>query len=193
LTATPRCTLLARIKDPKDSDAWRQFERLYSPLLYRYARGRGLARHDAEEVRDQCLEVIVRKIGEFEYDRHKGGFKNWLFRMVSHKVTDLHRKRREVHADSKDLRALVDPEPTPDELWEQTWQYEHLKFGVEQVRNEVAERDFQAFRMLVTDECSVAEVCRRLDLNPNQVYKAKARVLRRVREQLIAMDPELAP
>ena len=34
--------------------------------------------------------------------------------------------------------------------------------------------------MLLFDDCTVKEVCTSLGLNPNQVYKAKARVLKHV-------------
>ncbi len=64
---TTRKTLLARVKDPADAVAWRQFHELYAPLLYRYARRKGLTRSDAEEVRDQCMAVVVEKIGGFEW------------------------------------------------------------------------------------------------------------------------------
>lgn len=50
---TTRATLLARLKNRSDAEAWSQFQKLYAPLLYRYARGRGLSREDAEDVRDQ--------------------------------------------------------------------------------------------------------------------------------------------
>ena len=50
---TTRTTLLSRLKTRSDAAAWSEFHRIYAPLLYRYARGRGLSRADAEEVRDQ--------------------------------------------------------------------------------------------------------------------------------------------
>lgn len=189
MTAT-RTTLLARVKDRSDAAAWDEFHRLYAPLLYRYARGRGLSREDAEDVRDACLEIVARKIGDFEYDRERGGFKNWLYRIASGKVIDLLRKRREKVADSQDIRGLVDPAPAPDELWDQQWRYEHLKYCVQAVRGSVSERNYQAFSMLLFDEVSVEEVCARLGMNANQVYKAKSRVLRRMREHLSEIDPD---
>ena len=71
--ATTRASLLLRLKDPTDAEAWSEFHKLYAPLLYRYARRRGLSRDDAEEIRDQCLEVVTRKMPTFEYDKEKGG------------------------------------------------------------------------------------------------------------------------
>ena len=181
---TTRASLLLQIKDRSNAEAWSEFHALYAPLLYRYARGRGLARENAEEVRDQCLEVVSRKIKDFDYDKEKGGFKNWLYRIASGKVIDHLRKRREKRADTQALDGLVDPTPTPDEQWEQTWKNEHLKYCVEQVRQHVSEMNYRAFHMLLFEDCTVDEVRARLGMNANQVYKAKSRVLLRVRKIL---------
>ena len=187
---TTRASLLLRIKNRSDAGAWAEFHKLYAPLLYRYARSRGLPRQDAEEVRDECLEVVARKIPRFDYDTEKGSFKNWLYRIASGKVIDLLRKHHERVADTQDLRDLRDAEPTPDELWEQHWKYEHLKRCVEQIRGSVSKMNYEAFHMLLFEECTVEEVCARLGLNANQVYKAKSRVLQRVRQKLTELDPD---
>lgn len=180
--------MLARVRDGADTDAWQQFHALYAPLLYRYARARGLSRADAEEVRDQCLLVVSRKIPDFEYDKRKGGFKNWLYRIASGKVIDWLRKRRECAADTRLMAELRDPGPAPDEVWERHWKNQHLRYCVEQIHGTLSESVYQAFHLLVFEECSVDEVCERLDMNANQVYKAKSRVLKRIREKLAELD-----
>ena len=57
---------------------------------------------------------------------------------------------------------------------------EHLKYCVEKARGRVSERNFRVFQMLLQENCTVEKVCTGLGLNPNQVYKAKARVLKHV-------------
>src|SRR5438477_10246714 len=189
---TTRASLLLRIKDRSDAEAWKDFQELYAPLLYRYARARNLSREDAEDVRDECIAVVARKIAAFEYDKAKGGFKNWLYCIASGKVIDLLRRRHEKQADSGQMAALPDPAPTPDEAWETNWRNQHLTYCVEQVRPHVLEKNFEAFRLLSYEECSVEEVCARLDMTPEQVYQAKSRVLRRVRQLLRELEPDLA-
>ena len=106
--ATTRASLVLSLKNRSNAEAWSEFHKLYAPLLYRYARGRGLPRDDAEEIRDQCLEVVTRKMPTFEYDKEKGGFKNWLRRVADNKVVDFRRKRRERKADTEEVRSLRD-------------------------------------------------------------------------------------
>lgn len=185
-----RHTLLARIKNPNDHDAWREFQELYPPMIFRYGRARGLGRSDAEEVRDQAMLIVARKIRSFEYDRRRGGFKNWLYRIASGLVIDLLRKRRVRQADTEVLRLIESGAPAPDSVWERQWRDEHLRYCVAAVRNQVSELNYTVFCMLVFDGCRVEDICQTLNLSANQVYKAKSLVLRRVREKLRELDSE---
>jgi len=182
--ATTKSTLLERVKNRNDNTAWREFHRLYAPILYRYARVRGLSRDDALEVRDECLKVLAMKMPGFDYVRAKGGFQAWLRRMVHRKTIDFLRKRRIGQAKTTELRRLPDRNPTPEDVWEECWQREHLKYCVNQVRPLVPEKSFRVFRMLMLDDCSVREVCAELGVNTNQVYKAKSLVLKAVRMKM---------
>lgn len=188
--ATTRASLLLSLKNRNDAEAWSEFHKLYAPLLYRYARDRGLSRDDAEEIRDQCLEIVTRKMPAFEYDKEKGGFKNWLRRVADNKVVDFRRKRHDRNADTDEIRSLRDTEPSPAESWEQAWRNEHLKYCVEKARSSVSDRNFRVFQMLLLDGCTVEEVCANLGLNPNQVYKAKARVLKHVSRMMAEFEAD---
>jgi len=179
---------LRRVKDYADRTAWSEFHKLYAPLIYRYVRARGLPRDAAEEVRDQCLEIVTRKIPDFSYSKSKGGFKNWLCTVANSKLVDYLRKRREKHADSQAVQALRAPDPSPDELWERHWHQEHLKYCVASVRGSVSPADYRVFQMLVLDGKSVSEVGTLTNLTANQVYKAKARVLGLVRARLAELE-----
>lgn len=183
---TTRTSLLIRIKDPRNTQAWAEFHELYAPLLYRYARARGLSHEDAEDVRSTCYEAIVRQMPYFDYDKQKGGFKAWLRTLVNRRVVDLLRKHRESPADMRELEQLPAHEPAADEQWEKHWKQQHLCYFVQQAGMQVSSQTFDAFRLLVEEQLSVPEVCRRLNINANQVYKAKAQVLAAVRELMQA-------
>ena len=181
---TTRASLLVRIKDPGASDAWAEFHDLYAPLIYAYARRRGLSREDADDIRSECYRAIVQQIRTFEYDHAKGGFKAWLRTIVDRRIIDMFRKKREQQANTGILCDLEADHPSPDELFERQWRDQHLKHCVEQLRSEVTRTTFEAFSMVVIEGRPVAEVCDELGTNANQIYKAKARMLRRVREKM---------
>jgi len=143
-----------------------------------------LSREDADDVRSECYRAVVQQITDFDYDYAKGGFKAWLRTMVDRRAIDLFRKRREKQANSGDLRELEADLPSPEDVWDTEWRNQHLKHCVEQLRTEVSRSTFEAFSIVVIQGRPVADACDELGMTQNQVYKAKARMLRRVRDKL---------
>lgn len=188
MTST-RTSLLLRIRDPKNSEAWSDFHGLYAPLIYGFARSRGLSDDDAEEVRSACYEAIVQQIAGLEYSKDRGRFRSWLRTIVDRRIADRLRKRRLISLDSHELANIaVDDEA--DRAWDKEWCENHLKFCVNKARMNVSERVYRIFCLLVDDGCSVETVQQRLNVNQNQVYKAKSQMLAAVREVMRDDFPE---
>jgi RNA polymerase sigma-70 factor (ECF subfamily) len=185
---TTRASLLLRVRDLRDGEAWREFCEDYAPLVYRYARSLGLGHADAEEVRDACLAVLAQRMPAFEYVARRGRFKSWLYRIVHGKVVDTLRRHSPTRADTGTLAAIPHPGDSPDQAFERLWRDRLLAQCLEQACASVSRRESRAFRLLLEEERTVEEVCAQLAMNSNQVYKAKARVLARVRELLRAHE-----
>ena len=73
-----RPSLLLRIREPHDAEAWETFVRVYGPLIYRHCRGRGLQDADAAEVTQEVLLQVSRSIRKFDYRPDYGRFRDWL-------------------------------------------------------------------------------------------------------------------
>ena len=122
-------TLLQRVRDASDVSAWNEFHELYSGLIYRYGRARGLNDTDALDVMGECMAILSRQMRDFEYDHKGGSFRGWLRTIVANKITDLYRKKKPARADTEDLARLYSKEKSPDELWDQQWRQNHLLYG----------------------------------------------------------------
>jgi len=149
-----------------------------------------LSHEDAEDIRSTCYEAIVKQIRDFEYNQAKGGFKAWLRTMVNRRVVDRLRKRHPQQLDIHVMADIPSGSPSADELWDEHWQRQHIRFCIEAARQSVSTKTFEAFQLLAHEGYSVTAVCEKLDLNPNQVYKAKARVLAAIRGQMSAIYPD---
>jgi RNA polymerase sigma factor (sigma-70 family) len=182
--STTRATLLERVRDSSDAGAWEEFFALYAPLLAGYARSFGLGETDAEDVRDHCLAVVVQRIGTFQYDRSKGSFKGWLHCIARDKVIDAMRKPREEHAGTSAFLALPASAEDPDETWEREWRAEHLRFALAEVRRAADPAERELFDLLLDESLTASEIGARVGRNPNQVYKARSRLLQEVRAVL---------
>lgn len=185
---TTRPSLLIRIRDRQDADSWAEFFDLYSPLLYAYARDRGLNHEDAEDIRASCYETIVKRIGEFEYEQQKTGFRAWLRTMVNRRVVDLFRKKQIPNAESSDLRNVEDNDESIDQLWEKNWRLHHLRYCVSLVGKRVQNSTFEAFKLLTEQGLEPTEVSQRMQMNVDQVYKIKSRMLKMISAEMKNFD-----
>jgi RNA polymerase sigma-70 factor (ECF subfamily) len=174
-------TLLRRVRDFGDAKSWDEFDKLYRPMLVKYARRRHLPPDVAEEIAQQCLAAIVSRIGKFE---RKTSFRGWLRGMVDHKIADYFaRWDRERQADTDVLRNARDLGPTSVELWEESWDQAHVFHLVGALRTNFARHTLQAFSLYVLQERPVREIGQVLGMTPNQIYVAKSRVIRFIRER----------
>lgn len=180
-----RSTLLVRLKDHADQAAWGTFNALYRPLLVGYAVARGLDRTSAEDVAQQCTQVVLERIGEYQ---HLGSFKSWLRAIADHKVVDLRRRRsREEQLGTNALQETPAEQDTPDDLWNRQWKVAHLRYCAEQVRDQVEEATYAAFYECAVRGAAPATVAARLGMSTNQVYVAKHRILERIRAMIEEM------
>ncbi len=181
---TTRASLLVRIKDRRNSAAWREFDAIYRPMLHRFAMSRGLDDASADDVVQQCMTAIHEHIDGFEYDPAKGRFKGWLRTLVNNRVRNLLRDRHDRPAESQDFKRDQDREQSPEEAFDNLWMEEHLKHGLRMVREEIDEATFQAFQSYVMEEQPVEKVCEAMKISANQLYKIKWRVTQRLSEKM---------
>ena len=180
-------SLLARVKERADTAAWSQFTALYRPLLVRYARSWGLQPVDADDLAQECLVELMRRMPAFEYDRCRGGFRRWLRVFVSYRIRNHLRKRREPSGRTGDFERPQQRERGPVEAWDRIWLQEHLKYCLDRIRPDFEPRTFNAFRHAVIQEWPIPRVCETLGMNANQVYIAKSRVAGRLRETMVGL------
>jgi RNA polymerase sigma-70 factor, ECF subfamily len=180
LVDTTRPSLLLRIRDRSDAAAWRTFDALYRPMLERFARARGLAPAEAEEVAQQCLTQISAQIDGFAYDPAKGHFKSWLRTLVNNRVRNALRDRHEQQGGSAAFVNLPATEPTAEEVFERIWMEELLWQCLRELRGEVEDTTFRAFQGYVIEQRPLEDICAELHLRPQNVYTIKWRLTERV-------------
>src|SRR5919108_865840 len=81
-----RASLLIRLRDGSDADAWQEFVRLYAPVIYGFARKRGLQDADAADLMQEVLRSVARNAERMEYDPARGTFRGWLYTVTRNKI-----------------------------------------------------------------------------------------------------------
>jgi len=87
-SVTTRPSLLARIKDARDRQAWAEFVEIYAPMVYGFARNQGLQDADAADLTQEVLSAVARSAPRLEYDPARGTFRGWLFTVVRNELRD---------------------------------------------------------------------------------------------------------
>jgi RNA polymerase sigma-70 factor (ECF subfamily) len=144
-----RASLLVRLRNPQDETAWTEFVDLYAPLVYAYARKQGLQDADAADLSQDVLLAFAGAVSRLEYDPRRGSFRNYLYTVVRHKLSDWRsagRNRTRGSGDT-DTRRVLEQHPASEEVaeWETEWQLQVFTWACEQVRREVANSTWQAF------------------------------------------------
>jgi RNA polymerase sigma-70 factor (ECF subfamily) len=185
-----RASLLLRIRDEQDHGAWQEFIRLYGPVVYRYARKRGLQDADAADLVQEVFRSIAGAIGRWDYDPGRGKFRGWLFTITRNKIYSFleARKRKAIGAGDSDanerLEAHADPSADGVEEWDREYERQLFARAADQVKAEFADSTWQAFWMTAVDGKNPKDVARELKTSPGAVYVSKSRVLSRLREMV---------
>ena len=197
-----RRSLLSRLRNLDDQESWRAFFELYWRMLYKVARRAGLSEADAEDVVQETVVAVARQMPRFRYDAARGTFKGWLFRIVGRRVTDHLRRvyREPLRAEGVFERGPEGEESGPpvatessdaiDLAWEQEWEQAVFEAAVARVREQTNPKHFQVFDCCVRLGWPTAKVAATLGLSAAQVYLARHRVSRAVKQAARAINDE---
>lgn len=180
-------SLLVRVRDSQDAEAWNRFVEIYAPLVYRLGRKHGLQDADAADFTQDVLRAVAGAISRFVYDPAKGNFRGWLFTVSRNKLTNFLAQRRLrplTGGDSAVLEELPAADENEEAAWEQECQRRLFLLAAEEVRSGFAESTWQAFWRTAVDGQSPGEVAGSLGMSTGAVYLAKSRVLARIKRQI---------
>jgi RNA polymerase sigma-70 factor (ECF subfamily) len=191
-----RPSLLVRLRDARDGQAWTHFVQVYGPIVYNFARKRGLQDADAADLTQDVLRAVAGAAGRLEYDPARGSFRSWLFRVVRNRLRDFlaSRQRRLQGTGDSAAQQLLQEQSAPEDDVEVLWQREYERrlfaWAVEQVRGDFQEVTWRAFWLTAVEGKSGKEAARMLGLSVAAVYLAKSRVLARLKEQIRHLQGE---
>src|SRR5207245_5537229 len=89
-----RRSLLSRLKNWNDQESWQDFFDTYWKLIYGAAIKSGLSDVEAQEVVQETVITVTKKIKEFKTDPAFGSFKAWLLHLTRWRIADQLRKRQ---------------------------------------------------------------------------------------------------
>src|SRR5262245_50894794 len=142
-----RDSLLSRLKDWQDDASWRDFFNTYWKLVYGVALKAGLTEQEAQEVVQETVITVSRRIAEFKYDPAICSFKTWLLNLTRWRIIDQVRKRPPAGAghlqfDHNARTAAIERVPDPagfdlETVWNKEWEQQILLAALPAVKRKV--------------------------------------------------------
>jgi RNA polymerase sigma-70 factor (ECF subfamily) len=195
-SATTRPSLLLRIRDLGDRQAWEEFVEIYAPLVYGFARKHGLQSADAADLTQEVLRAVAGAAGRLEYDPRRGSFRGWLFTVVRNRLRNFlaSRDRRCRGSGDSDVARLLEAVPAPEEedsaLWDREYEQRLFAWAAEQVRQTCQETTWRAFWLTAVEGWSGKDAAKVLGISQAAVYLARRRVMLRLKEEVRQLQGE---
>ena len=149
-----RASLMLRLRDPQDQQAWNEFIDLYEPLVLRMLRQRGLQEADARDVTQQVVLAVTQAVDSWQPDGREASFRRWLFtiarklslKFIQRGTSAVGKTRRGVGG--SDMLLLLKSLPEPDHRtvteFDEEYRNELFERAAERVRTEFRESTWQA-------------------------------------------------
>ena len=177
-------SLLVRLRQPGQPQAWARFVDLYAPLLYHWARRLTPHPDDAAELVQDVFVILVRQLPQFDHQPGRR-FRGWLWTVLRNAWRARRRKAAAGPgaARAADLDDLPAPEG-PSQAEEDEDRRHFIGRALRLVRDDCEPVTWQAFQEYAVAGRAAAEVAAELGLSANAVRLARSRVLRRLRAEL---------
>ena len=189
-----RTSLLRRLKKWEDQESWRDFFDTYWKLIYSAAVKAGLNDAEAQDVVQDTVIAVAKKMEDFKYDPAVDSFKGWLLYLTRKRVALHYRKReRDRGGPSREspfgtpgeLEPLPNPVATDFEaIWNDEWERSLADAALARVKQQVNPKQFQIFNFYVLKGWPVKEVAKTLGVSVTQIYLAKHRISAAVKQEV---------
>ena len=195
-TPTTRASLLFRLRDSQDHEAWVEFVEIYEPAVYRQLRKCGLQDADARELMQELFVAVNRQIARWELAKERGSFRGWLRRVTRNLVINWMKSGQqrmvawggaESHSMFDQLAAKECPESVE---FDRELRRSILQRASELVLKEQSPKAWQAFWQTAVDGKSPTSVAHELAMSDGAVRVAKCRVLARLKEVVRELESE---
>jgi RNA polymerase sigma-70 factor (ECF subfamily) len=190
-----RASLIVRLRDRSDQEAWGEFVVIYRPVVYRLARRKGLQHADAEDLAQQVLSAVANAVDRWEPDERRGRFRTWLYRIAHNLILNaLTRRAPDRAAGTGTADDVLAAWPAGDgpasDLVRTEYRREVFNWAARQIRDEFQADTWDAFWRTAVEGRPIADVAATLGKTAGGIYAARGRVMRRLREKVSEWELE---
>lgn len=197
-TPETRETLIRRLPDAADVEAWDGFVEIYEPLLFRLARAKGFQQADAEDFVQEVLSAVAKAVRRWVESDDRGPFRVWLFRIAQNLAINFltRPKHQRLGSGDSQIARLLSEQPAvsadSSQMFVAEYQRELFRWAAERVREQVSDRQWMVFWLTSVEDQPITDVARTYNMSVGSIYVARSRITKRIRE-LIRGHEEQSP
>lgn len=165
-------SLLNRLRNSGDAEAWQRLVTVYRPLLAAWLRRFDVQASDVDDLAQEVMMVVMRELQSFQHNERQGAFRSWLRTILVHRLREFWRSRnyRPLATGNTDfqqqLNELADGRGGITEIWEREHDEFVMKKLLETVEPQFEPQTWQAFRWQVIDGLRADRVAAELGMKP---------------------------
>jgi RNA polymerase sigma-70 factor (ECF subfamily) len=195
-----RQSLLERLRNLDDHDSWQEFFDTYWKLIYCAAIKFGLSDTEAEEVVQETIIGVARKMETFRYEPQTCSFKGWLMHVTQRRIIDRLRKRQTQPQSFTPLRsdtstsgtALQIPDASAEQafegMWTEEWEKNLVDAAMERVKRKVNPEHYQIFYLHSVKNMAARDIGKLLGVSAAKVYVVQHRVAHLVKREVRVLE-----
>ena len=187
-----RQTLLDRLSNKYDEKSWHEFIETYKSYICVIIARMGISEADTEDLAQQVLLKLWKKLPEFEYNRDKR-FRNYLATTARNTVSDFIRKIKSEQARIENLSETSTVNislPDIDKLINEEWENFIANLALENIRKHFDSKSIDLF-LKILEGHSTSDLADNSGLKVNSIQKTVRRVREKLKEEIIHLKYNL--
>ncbi|PWU08110.1 MAG: RNA polymerase subunit sigma [Verrucomicrobia bacterium] len=196
-----RWSLIERLKNWEDNTNWQKFFETYWRLIYRTGIRSGLTDAEAQEVVQETVIAVAKKMRDFKADPAFGSFKGWMLQITRRRIADQLRKRvpeekpvgrlPQTHTGTDPVEQIPQPAHQQwESLWNEEWRQNLLDAALDAIKEKVSPTQYKIFYLHVVKKMPAGQVSKALKVSIGQVYLAKHRVSATLKKEVRRLEKE---
>ncbi|MFK7818141.1 MAG: RNA polymerase sigma factor [Planctomycetaceae bacterium] len=182
-----RHSLILRLPNGTDAEAWNEFVEIYGPLIYRLARSKSFQDADAQEIVQEVLVAVSGAVERWDPDVNIGRFRDWLFRIARNLMINFLTRRRYQPVGNQQLsvsQLLEHPfqqDRDASNCFDLEYRRQVFRWAADTVEAEVSRKHWSAFWRTSVDGLAISDVAEELGMTTGAVYIVRSRVMAKLR------------
>ena len=189
-----RYTLLDRLKNEDDQQAWEDFKAYYDPFILIMLSKFNIAHSDKDDLVQEILLSLWKSLKQFNPNDQRAKFRTWFSQIIYRRSMDFYRKKsrsdknvESVKEDPTQLKSFTEPEI--EKVFQKEWEAHIVNVALDNISPMFSGKAIDVFKMAMKniDTNTIAE---NFDLKPNTVIQLKNRVKNRLVKEIQTLKSE---